>query len=103
MSGSNSRRSPSPLAAVKSYICISLQNLRAVIPARRALRPGESGFVDGMRTKQSWRQWMDQNFMRSETSARAVEEVTLFPGWASRHRTHEYEHESEQVPTSLSS
>jgi hypothetical protein len=91
MPGSNRRRSSSPLAALKSYI--SPQNLRAVMPTRRALRPGESGYIDGWTTMQSWSQWASERIGMNGSSARTTEEVTLFPGWASRR----YIHESMQV------
>lgn len=93
MSGSNRRRSSSPLAALKIYI--SQPNIRAVIPTRRALRPGESGYVDGQTVTQSWRQWAGQKIRLGGSGASTMEEVTLFPGWASRRDVSGHEHESE--------
>jgi len=93
MSGSNPRRSSSPLAALKTYI--PQPNIRAVIPTRRALRPGENGYVDGQAVTQSWRQWAGQKLRLGGSGASTMEEVTLFPGWASRRDVSGYEHESE--------
>ncbi|KAG1738886.1 uncharacterized protein EDB91DRAFT_1054234 [Suillus paluster] len=90
MSGSNPRPS-SRLAGLKSYI--SQQNLRTVIPTRRALRPGESGYIDGQTTTQSWSQWAGQKIRRG-SDVTTMEEVTLFPGWASRCPTSEQEDEN---------
>lgn len=93
MSGSNPRSS-SRFAVLRSYI--SQQNLRAVV-SRRTLKPGERGYVDGQTTMQSWSQWASQKIKRSGSGVKTMEEVTLFPGWASKRHNHEHEHESEQV------
>lgn len=90
MSTSNPRPSPR-LAGLKSYV--SQQNLRTVIPTRRALRPGESGYVDGQTTMQSWSQWAGQRIRRS-TDVTTTDEMTLFPGWASRCLVSEHEDEN---------
>jgi hypothetical protein len=90
MPTSNPRPS-SRLAGLKSYI--SQQNLRTVIPTRRALRPGESGYVDGQTTTQSWSQWAGQKIRRS-ADVTTTDEMTLFPGWASRCLVSEHEDES---------
>lgn len=91
MSASNPRPS-SRLAGLKSYI--SQQNLRTVIPTRRALRPGENGYVDGRTTTQSWSQWAGQKIRRSGPDVTTTDEVTLFPGWASRCLASEHEDEN---------
>lgn len=90
MPTSNPRPS-SRLAGLKSYI--SQQNLRTVIPTRRALRPGESGYVDGQTTTQSWSQWAGQKIRRS-ADVTTTDEMTLFPGWASRCLVSEHEDEN---------
>lgn len=91
MSASNPCPS-SRLVSLKSYI--SQQNLRTVIPIRRALRPGESGYVDGRTTMQSWSQWASQKIRRSGSDATTMDEVTLFPGWASPRLAREHEDEN---------
>ncbi|KAG0698237.1 hypothetical protein DFH29DRAFT_109438 [Suillus ampliporus] len=97
MSGSNPRPS-SRLAGLTSYI--SQQYIRAVIPTRRALRPGESGYVDGRTTTQSWSQWAGQKVRRSVSDVTTMEEMTLFPGWVSRCPT-STEHEGENDAVDL--
>jgi len=67
------------------------------MPIRRALKPGESGYVDGHTTTQSWGQWAGQKFRRSGSDTTTMDEVTLFPGWASRCYVKELEHESKLV------
>jgi hypothetical protein len=91
MSASNPRPS-SRLAGLKSYI--SQQNLRTIIPTRRALRQGESGYVDGQTTTQSWSQWAGQKIRRNASDVTTMDEMTLFPGWASRCLASEHEDES---------
>ncbi|KAG2144583.1 hypothetical protein DEU56DRAFT_209858 [Suillus clintonianus] len=93
MSASNpGPRSSSRLAGLKSYL--STQNLRTVIPTRRALRRGESGYVDGQTTTQSWSQWAGQKIRRNGSDITTMDEVTLFPGWASRCLTIEQDDEN---------
>lgn len=91
MSASNPRPS-SYLAGLKSYI--SKQNLRTVISARRAPRPGESGYVDGQATTLSWSQWAGQKIRRGGPNVITTDEVTLFPGWASLCLASEHEDEN---------
>lgn len=83
----------SRLAGLKSIF--SHPNLRTFIPTRRALNSGENGYVDGQTTMQSWSQWASQKFRRSGPDVTTTDEVTLFPGWASRWLV--YEHEDEDA------
>ncbi|KAG2142841.1 uncharacterized protein EDB93DRAFT_1252104 [Suillus bovinus] len=91
MSANNPRPS-SRLAGLKSYI--STQNLRTAIPVRRALKPGESGYVGGRTTTQTWSQWLGQKVRRSGSDVTTTDEVTLFPGWASLCLASEHEDEN---------
>ncbi|KAG1860237.1 hypothetical protein DFJ58DRAFT_726028 [Suillus subalutaceus] len=91
MSASNPCPS-SRLAGLKSFI--SKQNLRTYIPTRRALRQGESGYVDGRTTMQSWSQWVGKKIRWSGSDVTTTDEVTLFPGWVSRWLVSEHEDEN---------
>ncbi|KAH7908958.1 hypothetical protein BJ138DRAFT_1128026 [Hygrophoropsis aurantiaca] len=77
-----SRKSASSrLAGLKDYL--SQRDFRQTLPSRRALRPGEPGYVDGQTTPQSWSQWAGQKIKRN-TDIVNIEELALFPGWATR-------------------
>lgn len=70
-----------------------MSNLRTFIPARRALKPGENGYVDGRTTMQSWSQWAGQKIRWSGSDVTTTDEVTLFPGWVSQWLVSEHEDE----------
>lgn len=71
-----------------------MSNLRTFIPTRRALRPGESGYVDGQTTTQSWSQWAGRKIRWSGSDVATTDEVTLFPGWVSMWLASEHEDEN---------
>jgi hypothetical protein len=60
------------------------------IPSRRELQPGDRGYVDGNPSqKQSWSQWVGEKVAARRTQSydsmgAGVEEIVLFPGWATR-------------------
>ncbi|KAH7924302.1 hypothetical protein BV22DRAFT_1013585 [Leucogyrophana mollusca] len=81
-----SRKSASSrLSGLKDYL--SQRDFRNSLPTRRSLRPGENGYVDGQTTPQSWGQWAGQKIKRSSAEVLNIEEVALFPGWATRRYT----------------
>ncbi|KAF9219718.1 hypothetical protein BS17DRAFT_374303 [Gyrodon lividus] len=74
---------PSRLNGLKDYLT-SQRESRFWLPSRRALRPGEDGYVPGRPTPQSWGQWAGQKIRRNTEDVSTVNEVNLFPGWATK-------------------
>ncbi|KAF9244132.1 hypothetical protein BU15DRAFT_59474 [Melanogaster broomeanus] len=70
--------SPSRLTGLKDYL--SQREFRLSLTSRRALRPGEEGYVPGRTTPQSWSQWAGQKIRRNTGDESTVDEVNLFPG-----------------------
>jgi hypothetical protein len=60
------------------------------IPTRRELQPGDRGYVDGNPSqKQSWTQWVGEKVavrrgQSYDSMGAGVDEIVLFPGWATR-------------------
>jgi hypothetical protein len=60
------------------------------VPARRELQPGDRGYVDGNPgQKQSWSQWVGEKVAARrgqsyDSMSAGVDEIVLFPGWATR-------------------
>ena len=62
---------------------------------RRATRPGEAGYMEGVQNKQSWKDWAGEKIKRRNSSmSNAVERISMFPGWAVR-RYHNKEKEGD--------
>ncbi|KIJ65200.1 hypothetical protein HYDPIDRAFT_153245 [Hydnomerulius pinastri MD-312] len=80
----SARKSPpsSRLTSLKDYL--SQRDFKLALPSRRALRPGEGGYVDGHDTPQSWSQWAGQKIRRNGSDVATIDEVNLFPGWATK-------------------
>ncbi|KIK81754.1 hypothetical protein PAXRUDRAFT_15067 [Paxillus rubicundulus Ve08.2h10] len=73
----------SRLNSVKDYL-IPPREFRLSLPSRRPLTPGEHGYVPGRTTPQSWGQWAGQKIKRNHELVSTVDEVNLFPGWATK-------------------
>ncbi|KAF8836950.1 hypothetical protein BDN67DRAFT_1005175 [Paxillus ammoniavirescens] len=54
------------------------------LPSRRPLTQGEHGYIPGRTTPQSWGQWAGQKIRRNNALVSTVDEVNLFPGWATK-------------------
>lgn len=67
--------SPSRLANLKDYVSL---------PSRWAATPGEDSHTQARSTIQSWSKWAGQKIRRSTADVNTVDEVHLFPGWATK-------------------
>ncbi|KAG6334571.1 hypothetical protein ID866_4526 [Astraeus odoratus] len=79
--------SPKPptsrLASWQDYL--TRRDIRGSLSRVRALSPHENGAVRGGRdTLQHWSEWAGRKIKRNIPAAVAVNEVELFPGWATR-------------------
>lgn len=86
----------SRFAGLKDYI--SQREIRLSLPSRWAATPGEDAHTPGGCTK-SWSQWASQKIRRNTTDVATVDEVHLFPSWATKrsHRPNPGEPESEPL------
>ncbi|KIJ20581.1 hypothetical protein PAXINDRAFT_178316 [Paxillus involutus ATCC 200175] len=72
--------SSSRLNSLKDYL--SPREFRLSLPSRRPLTPGEHGYLPDRTTPQSWGQWAGQKIRRNNELVSTIDEVNLFPGWA---------------------
>ena len=73
---------PSRLAGLKDYI--SQRDIRLSLPSRWTATSGEDSHTPKCSTVQTWSNWASQKIRRSTTDVATVDEVHLFPGWATR-------------------
>jgi hypothetical protein len=74
--------SSSRLNSLKDYL--SPREFRLSLPSRRPLTPGEHGYLPDRTTPQSWGQWAGQKIRRNNELVSTIDEVNLFPGWATK-------------------
>ncbi|KAG9309893.1 hypothetical protein JVU11DRAFT_9923 [Chiua virens] len=72
----------SRLTSFKDYI--SHRETRLSLPSRRAFPLGEDGSSSGRSTIHNLGKWAGQKMRRSATDTTTIEEVHLFPGWATK-------------------
>lgn len=70
------------LAGLKDYI--SQREIQFSLPSRRATSQGEDCHTPARTTIQSWSHWASQKIRRNATDIATVDEVHLFPGWATK-------------------
>lgn len=72
----------SRLASLKDYI--SHREIKLSLPSRWAATPGEDNHTQARSTIQHWSKWAGQKIRRNTTDVATVDEVHLFPGWATK-------------------
>lgn len=76
--------SSSRFAYLKDYI--SQREIKLSLPSRWATgTSGEDNHTQARYAIQSWSQWAGQKIRRSTADVATIDEVHLFPGWATRH------------------
>ncbi|KAG8215073.1 hypothetical protein J3R82DRAFT_8494 [Butyriboletus roseoflavus] len=72
----------SRLAGLKDYV--SQREIRLSLPSRRAATPGEDTHTPGGSMIQSWSHWASQKIRRNTKDVATIDEVQLFPSWATK-------------------
>jgi hypothetical protein len=73
---------PSRLAGLKDYI--SQREIRLSLPLRPTTTSGEDSHTRGHSMIQNWSTWASQKIRRNTADVATVDEVHLFPGWATK-------------------